>query len=67
MAKIATQIRLDESTHTKLKYIAEKELRSLNAEMEYLILKGIESYEAQYGIIDAQGLKEQEELDKVFP
>ena len=62
MAKIATQIRLDELTHIKLKHIAEKELRSLNAEMEYLILKGIEAYEEEHGFIDAQALKELEEM-----
>lgn len=58
MPKVATQIRLDELTHAKLKIIAEKELRSLNAEMEYLILKGIERFENEYGSItpDAEAM-----------
>ena len=51
MAKVATQIRLDESMHKKVKYISEKKLRSLNSQMEYFILKGIEQYEKEYGTI----------------
>lgn len=51
MSKLATQIRLDESMHKKVKFIAEKELRSLNSQMEYFILKGIEDYEKQFGAI----------------
>ncbi len=49
--KAVTQIRLDEITHQKLKFISEKKLRSLNAQMEYFILKGIELYEKENGII----------------
>jgi hypothetical protein len=45
MPKIAMQIRLDELTHERLKVIADKELRSLNAQMEYFIIKGIEQWE----------------------
>ena len=52
MSKTATQIRLDEDTHKKLKHISEKELRSLNAQMEYFILKGIEAFEETNGFID---------------
>lgn len=52
MPKIATQIRLDEAIHKKAKYISEKELRSLNSQMEYFILKGIEEFEEKYGVID---------------
>lgn len=51
MAEVATQIRLDESMHKKVKYISEKKLRSLNSQMEYFILKGIEQYEKEYGTI----------------
>lgn len=51
MSKLATQIRLDEAMHKKVKFIAEKELRSLNSQMEYFILKGIEDYEKQFGVI----------------
>ena len=46
MAKVATQIRLEESTYDRLKEIAEKELRSLNAQMEYFILQGIKAFDS---------------------
>ena len=54
MSKIALQTRLDENTHQKLKFIADKELRSLNAQLEYFILQGIKEYEANHGLIDVQ-------------
>jgi hypothetical protein len=44
MPKIATQIRLDENLHEQVKTIAEKELRSLNAQMEYFIKIGVQAY-----------------------
>ena len=50
-AKTATQIRLDEYNYEKLKKIADRELRSLNAQMEYFIYKAIEAYEAENGTI----------------
>ena len=43
--KMATQIRLDEYLHAKVKRIAELEMRSLNAQMEYFIAKSVERYE----------------------
>lgn len=46
MAKVILQARLEESTHKKLKTIADKELRSLNAQLEYFILQGINNYES---------------------
>ncbi len=49
--KIALQLRLDEKAHSKLKIIAEKELRSLNSQLEYFIKQGIESYEKEFGVI----------------
>ena len=49
--KISTQIRLDEVAHAKAKVIAEKKIRSLNAQMEYFIIKGIEIYEKENGEI----------------
>ena len=66
MPKVAMQIRLDEDTHRKLKVISEKELRSLNAQMEYFIIKGIEAFEDEYGYIDAKALAEAEEFEKNF-
>lgn len=43
--KVALQLRLDETTHKKLKVIAETELRSLNAQLEYFISRGLQDYE----------------------
>ncbi len=44
MAKISLQLRLDENLHKELKLIADKELRSLNSQIEYFILKGVEEF-----------------------
>ena len=49
--KAATQIRVDETAYAKTKAISEKELRSLNAQMEYFIIKGIDAYEREHGEI----------------
>jgi hypothetical protein len=46
-SKSASQIRLDESVFAKVKAIAQKELRTMNAQMEYFIVKGIEQYERE--------------------
>lgn len=43
--KVALQLRLSVETHRKLKEISELELRSLNAQIEYFLLKGIERFE----------------------
>ncbi len=47
MSKIPTQLRLNKDLHKRLKEIAEQEYRSLNSQMEYFIMKGIEDYEKQ--------------------
>lgn len=52
MPKVALQIRLEENTHQKLKVIADNELRSLNAQLEYFILQGIKEYETNHGSVD---------------
>lgn len=44
MSKIVISLRLNENLHQQLKEISEKELRSINAQIEYFILKGIEDY-----------------------
>lgn len=51
MAKISTQMRYDETLYEKSKIIAEKEFRSINAQIEYFIKKGIEAYEKENGVI----------------
>ena len=52
--KVALQLRLDEKAHSKLKVIAERELRSLNSQLEYFIIRGIEVYEKEFGPIEEQ-------------
>ena len=52
--RIALQVRFDESTHSKLKQISELELRSLNAQIEYFVIKGIQKYENDNGPLDEQ-------------
>ena len=49
VTKAAFQLRLDEKAHQKVKQIAEREFRSLNAQLEYFIVKGIEQYERDNG------------------
>lgn len=49
--KISLQLRIDETAHKKLKILSSKELRSLNSQIEYFILKGIEQYEKENNII----------------
>jgi hypothetical protein len=50
MAKIATQIRLEEDTYKKIKYIANRELRTMNAQMEYFLLWAIGAFEKTHGL-----------------
>ena len=42
--KQATQIRIDEELFLDLKSIAEDELRTLNAQIEYFLLHGVQGY-----------------------
>ena len=49
MPKMSSQIRLEESLYDKVKAIAEKELRSMNAQMEYFIIRAVEQYERENG------------------
>lgn len=51
MSKVASQMRFDETLYEKTKVVAENELRSVNAQVEYFIKKGIEAYEKEHGII----------------
>ena len=51
---IALQLRLDGTAHSKEKITAEKELRSLNSQLEYFIKQGIEGYEKEFGVVANQ-------------
>ena len=54
--KIQTGIRFEEETLSKLTYIAKKNLRSLNAQLEFLAIKCIEEYESEKGSINLEGM-----------
>lgn len=49
--KIQTGLRLDETTYSKLKFLSEKENRSINNLAEFVIKKYIEDYEKNNGEI----------------
>ena len=51
MGKIATQMRYEYELYEKTRIIAEAELRSINAQIEYFMKLGVEAYEKQHGII----------------
>lgn len=49
--KVSTQMRYDEVLYAKTKLIAENEMRTINAQMEYFMKKGVEAYETEHGPI----------------
>ena len=49
--KIPLTLRLDENIHLKLRYAAEKDFRSLNAQIEYYIMRGLSEFEKEHGEI----------------
>ena len=53
--KIQTGLRLDPETLFKITYIAKKQKRSLNAQLEFAAIECIEQYEEKYGPIPAGG------------
>lgn len=53
--KVSTQMRYDEILYEKTKIIAEDEMRTINAQIEYFMKKGIEAYEREHGTISLPG------------
>jgi hypothetical protein len=51
--KAAFTFRVDSIAYEKAKVIAKRELRSTNGQLEYFILKGVEQYEKEHGIINS--------------
>ncbi len=49
--RIATQIRINEIAYKKTKYIAQQESRNTNAQIEYFVKLGVETYEKEHGVI----------------
>ena len=56
MAKVASQMRFDETLYKKTKYIADQEYRSVNGQIEYFMSLGVKRYEELYGTITDQQL-----------
>lgn len=50
-SKIQTGLRLDEETLKKITYIAKRNRRSLNAQIEFAVQECIEEYEHRKGTI----------------
>ncbi len=44
--KVVSQVRIDETAYKKMKVIAERENRSINAQLEYFVKKCVAEYEA---------------------
>ena len=51
MAKMASQIRLNEILSEKIKAIATIEMRTMNAQMEYFLNRAVADYEEANGVI----------------
>lgn len=49
--KVSTQMRYDETLYKKTKVIAENEMRTTNAQLEYFMKLGVEAYEKEHGVI----------------
>lgn len=45
-------LRINETIHDKLKYIAKEEMQSFNSELEYIMKQYIKDYEKKYGEIE---------------
>jgi len=56
MSKSATQIRLDDELFSKVKAISEMEIRTMNAQMEYFLRKGVDQYEKEHGTVKVTSL-----------
>ena len=48
VGRVALQLRLSTALHEKIRAIAEKEMRSINAQMEYMLTKSVEQYEVSH-------------------
>ena len=53
--KYTTTLRIQEEIYEKLRHVSSCEHRSINSQMEYFILKGIEQYEKGNGVISLFG------------
>ena len=56
--KIPLMVRLDGTIHKKIRYAAKKEARSLNRQIEYYVVKGLDDFETAHGCIPIEELEE---------
>ena len=56
LSKISTNFRIDEYIYEKTKILASKEKHSINSQMEYFLLKGVEAYEKTHGEIKIENI-----------
>lgn len=54
ISKVQTGLRLEEETLYKITFIAKKEKRSLNSQLEYATQRCIDEYEEKHGPIPAE-------------
>lgn len=54
--KVKAQFHIDEILYEQLKVLSEAEMRTINTQVEYIIKKAVEQYEAQNGVIRSEGL-----------
>ena len=52
--KIPLMLRLDENIHSKIKYAADKNKRSLNNQIEVILEKFLYDFEQTYGVIPVE-------------
>ena len=49
---IATTLRIDEQSYEKIAVLADKEERSINSQILYILKTYIENYEKEHGVIE---------------
>lgn len=48
-----TQLRINETLYEKVRIIAERETRNINAQMEHFVKIGVENYEREHGSLSS--------------
>lgn len=52
--RAATQIRIDEELFNSIKSISERELRTLNSQIEFFLINAVQDYKAKNGLLVLQ-------------
>ena len=48
-----TQLRINKTLYEKVRIIAERETRNINAQMEHFVKVGVENYEKEHGSLSS--------------